>query len=153
MKNIILFTAFLLSCIVTSCGSNDEKTPLIDGKWNMNDTSLERRMNYLFNLEMEKNVIVHDFEGEGLVMTVAPKEDPSNYTKRLRSTYSLKGDSIFINEYYGGITRSKVDISYNVLTIYKKMETRDVKAMAEYLGMAISIPDSVKGEMKIKDYR
>lgn len=161
-KTITQLAALLIICLFAlSCDGGKDDIPTVKGKWNIyertvrtTDTRLDKSINYALEADLKEKDITRTFT-ELNVTTTARKKDTESLVSEITESYTIKGDSLSIDDVINGGTRTaKYLITERVLTTYMKITSQDLINMAPDIGIDPHlIPDGITGELKMKEIR
>lgn len=161
-KTITQLAALLIICLfVLSCDGGKDDIPTVKGKWSIyertvrtTDTRLDKSINYALEADLKEKDITRTFT-ELNVTTTAKKKDTESLVSEITESYTIKGDSLSIDDVINGGTRTaKYLITERVLTTYMKITSQDLINMAPDIGIDPHlIPDGITGELKMKEIR
>ncbi|HMM01315.1 MAG: hypothetical protein ACK5KN_05450 [Dysgonomonas sp.] len=171
-KNITFLTllVIIISTCSYSCGDDYEPKPPapLDGEWlnekrvlKSNDPTVDERVNSMFVRDAELLEIKRIFDvnesnpNTGAISTLAVNPQNGTYARNRKSTYTAKGDSIFIVDGILGYMSGTNIISGKRLTTVTKVDKQAIKAIITEIGGDINIPmlDDIEGVLTIVDYK
>ncbi|SBV94764.1 hypothetical protein [uncultured Dysgonomonas sp.] len=169
-KNNIYLTLLIIitSICFYSCGDDYEPKPSasLDGEWlnekrvlKSNDPTVDERVNSMFVRDAELLEIRRVFDVDennpnmGAISTLAINPQNGTYARNRKSSYTAKGDSIFIVDGILGYMSGTNMITGRKLTTISKVDKQAIKAIITEIGGDINIPmlDDIEGTLTIID--
>ena len=170
-KNIFRTLLIIITGIcLSSCGDDYEpKAPAaLDGEWlnemrvlKSNDPSVDERVNSMFVRDAELLDIKRVFNVDknspdrGGISTLAVNRQNGINARKRESTYTTKGDSIFITDgILGNMSGTNVIVGKRLTTI-SKVNKQAIKAIITEIGGDNNIPmlDDIEGVLTIIDIK
>lgn len=167
MKKIQLFIPFFICFFIFSCDGGDNKVNPINGTWytfektvslssetHSSDAKyLEERINIYYAGEIKDCDIIKYYNDETLKTVTTLKSDPGKPISETQFSYEIEGDIMTINDrIYGNVSYEYI-ITDKIITLHGTLNHKRITDIADQLGIMISIPQDIKGTIKIKDYR
>ncbi|MDR1882239.1 MAG: hypothetical protein LBR26_05585 [Prevotella sp.] len=169
-RNAVIQTLFIIvtSICSYSCSDDPEPPAPLDGEWfnemrilESNDNDVNGRVNGMFAADSRQLLVKRVFEinkshpDMGVISTLAVDPESGVNVRKRESTYTLKGDSLYIVDGTLGNMPGTIVIKRNRLTTVSRLNKQAIKAIITEIGGDINIPvrDDIEGILTIIDVK